>query len=291
MGCIADLDAKRAAGGCDAEVLIAETADQIKRLLRRLLLCGEQRVGCHLRLDRCAHVRRCAEEAIRGHESIQPLVRALEVVVLDVEPNTTLTVREIGKYRLAEKLLPQRLPESLDLAERLRMLRSTAHMRDPATAQQLLEVRRATPRAVLPALVGQDLARLAVLGDAAFERFDHQTRFLVVRHRPRHQEPRVVIHERGDVHALMPPKLEREDVALPELVRLRALEPPLRLVAGLGLLALHDEPLLVEDPPHRRLRDPESYEPGQHVAQPPCPPRGVRLPQRDELGALRAADR
>src|SRR5512145_3120289 len=55
---IADLDAKCAAGRCDAEVLVAKATDEVERLLRRLLLCEAKRVGLDLRLDRGAYVRR-----------------------------------------------------------------------------------------------------------------------------------------------------------------------------------------------------------------------------------------
>jgi hypothetical protein len=39
-------------------------------------------------------------------------------------------------------------------------------------------------------------------------------------------EAGAVIEERGDVHPLVAPQEKREQVGLPELVRLRPLEPP-----------------------------------------------------------------
>ena len=127
---------------------------------------------------------RGTKEAIRGHEPVEPLVGALKVVVLDVERHPALTVREVGEHRLAEKLLPQRLPEPLDLAERLRMLRPAPDVRDAVPPQQVLEVGRATPRRVLTPLIGEHLARLAVLGDATLDSLDDQARLLVMRDRP-----------------------------------------------------------------------------------------------------------
>ena len=197
---------------------------------------------------------------------VDALVRALEVVVLDEERHPAQAVREVREHRLAQKLVPQRLPEALDLAQRLGMLRPALAVRDAVPAQQLLELRRATPGRVLPALVGQHLARLTVLGDAALERFDDQARLLVVRHRPRHEVPRAVVHEANQVHTLMPPQLEREDVRLPELVRLCAFEAALRLVTPLHLGRLSQQAGLVQDPPHRRLRDAEALEAREHVA-------------------------
>lgn len=133
MGRIADLYAKRTAGGCNAEVLVAEATDEIKRLLRSLVLRESKRVGLGLRLDGGAYLRRCSEEAIGWHQPVDALVWPLEVVVLDEELHAPKTVREVGEDRLAQKLVPQRLPEALDLPERLGMLRPTLAVRDAVT--------------------------------------------------------------------------------------------------------------------------------------------------------------
>jgi hypothetical protein len=228
---ITDLDAKRATGGCDAEVLIAEPTDEIERLLSWLLLREAKRVGFDLRFDHRTDLRRRSEVAVGRHVPIDALMRALEVVVLDEQLESPKAIGEVGEHRLAQKLLPERLPEPLDLSERLGMLWPALAVSDAMSPQQLLKLRRAAPRCVLPALIGQDLARLAVLRDAALERLDHQARLLVMRHRPRHEVARVVVHEANEVHALVATQLEREDVALPHLVGLCAFEPTRRLVA------------------------------------------------------------
>lgn len=92
-------------------------------------------------------------------------MRALEVVVLHEQPDASLTILEVGEHRARQKLLPHRLPEPLDLAAGLRVVRTALHVGDPLPAQLRLELRRATPRRVLPALVGQNLARCAILGN------------------------------------------------------------------------------------------------------------------------------
>lgn len=227
---IAHLHPERSARRSDAEVLVAEATDEIKRLLRGLLLREAKRVGLDLGLDRGAHLRRGAEVPIRGDRAVDALVRALEVVVLDEELEAPQAVREVREHRFGQKLLPQRLPEPLDLAERLGMLRPALAVRDAVATQELLKLGRAAPRSVLTPLVGQHLARLAVLGDSALERVDDEARLLVVSHRPRHEVARAVIHEADEVHALVTAKLEREDVALPELVGLCAFEAARRLV-------------------------------------------------------------
>lgn len=77
-------------------------------------------------------------------------------------PLAILVVREDGPR---EKLLPHRLPETLDLAARLRVMRPALHMPDAVAPQLLLEVRRAAPRRVLTSLIGEDLLRRSVLRD------------------------------------------------------------------------------------------------------------------------------
>jgi hypothetical protein len=286
LGCVAELDAKRAAGSRDAEVLIAEATDEIKRLLWWLLLRHEQRVRGHLRLDRGAHVGRCAKESVGRYKTIEALVRPLEVVVLHVEREPTLTIREVGEDGLAQKLLPQRLPEALDLAERLRMLRPALHVRDSVAAEQMLEVGCTAPGGVLPSLVGQHLLGVSVLRDAAFDRLDDEIRLLVVRNRPRHEISRVVIHEGGDVQPLMAAELECKDVALPELIRLGSLEAAFGLVSRLRRLTLCDESFLMEDSPHGRLGDPESLETRHDVPNSPRAPLGMLRAKRHHLRAL-----
>ena len=55
------------------------------------------RVGRDALLDGLAHVGRRAEEAVGGHEPFERLMRALEVVALDEEPDATLAVGEVGE--------------------------------------------------------------------------------------------------------------------------------------------------------------------------------------------------
>jgi len=129
---VADLYAKRTAGGCNAEVLIAEATDQVERFLDGLFLRESQRVGLHLRLDGGAHLRRCTKESVRWDASLDSLVRSLEVVVLDEKSEAPKTVRKVGEDGLAKKFLPKRLPEALDFPERLGMLRPALAVRDAA---------------------------------------------------------------------------------------------------------------------------------------------------------------
>ena len=157
------------------------------------------------------------------------------------------------------------------------MVRPALHVRDAVAAQLRLELRRAAPRRVLPALIGEDLPRCAVLRDPARERLEHQRAALVMRHRQAHQIARVIVEERRHVNPLVAAQQEREQVRLPQLVRLRPLEalhrrPPPRLALR-SLRRLHTS--LAQDPPHRRRRGPKPEEASHHVADPPA--TGLRL--------------
>jgi hypothetical protein len=78
----------------------------------------------------------------------------LEVVAFDEERKTPLAVCEVCEDRSAQKLVPQRLPEALDLSERLGMLWSALDVSNPILMQPLLEERFPTPGCVLPPLIG-----------------------------------------------------------------------------------------------------------------------------------------
>jgi len=212
LGGVANADVEPGLARCDRQPLIAELSDDVEGLARLLLEREPQRVLCDLRLDCLAHMGRGAKEAVRGYETFERLVRTLEVVVREVVLEPALSVDEVREDRAAEKLVPQRLPEALDLAERLRMLRSTPDVLDAVSLQRLLEDRTTTPHRVLPAIVGQHFLRLPVRRDAALERLHHQRRLLMVRDRIPDDEAAVVVHEHAQVQPLLPTLQKREDV-------------------------------------------------------------------------------
>jgi hypothetical protein len=212
----------------DGEVPLPETADQVEGLAPRLLLSQGKRVLGHALFDHRPHVWRRPEETVRGHHPRDPLVGTAEVVGLDEEGHAALAVFEVGKDRPREELVPQRLPEALDLAQGLRVVRTALDVVDALAPQLRLEVGVAAPGRVLTALIGQHLARGAIFGDAPRERLHHQGGALMVRHHQRDHVPRAVVHEGGDIETLVTAQEEGEDVRLPELVRLGALEAVLR---------------------------------------------------------------
>jgi hypothetical protein len=198
------------------------------------------------------------------------LVRALEVVVLHEEPRAALAIVEVREHRAREKLLPHRLPEALDLAAGLWMMRAALDVPDPLAAKLLLEARRTAPSGVLAPLVGQDLARRPVVGNAARERLQHQGTPLVVRHHQAYEVARVIIQKRRHVHPLMAPQQKREEIGLPQLVGLGALEAPrCRPRPRFHHRAFLGEALLLQHPAHRRVGGPNAEEAPHHIANAP----------------------
>jgi hypothetical protein len=260
-----ELHLQRVALRRDGYVAIAQAADEIKRLARRLLSRQTHLVVRHALLDRRAHVRSRAEESVRRYEPVERLVRALEVVRVDEMHDAPVAVSEIRKHRARQKLVPERLPKALDLAERLRMLRSALHVPDAVLAELLFEFSLAAPSGVLPALVRQDFLRRAVLRYPARQRLHHQVRLLMMCQRKRHDVPRVVVHEAREVEPLVLAQEKREDVALPKLIGLRALEAPRRMLARTIRRRGLDQTGFVQNRAHLRLAHAERLEAREHI--------------------------
>jgi hypothetical protein len=69
---------------CDAEVAVAQSTDEIKRLLRRLLVRQSQRVVRHARFHGCTHLWRCTKESVRWHQARERLMRPLEIIAVHI---------------------------------------------------------------------------------------------------------------------------------------------------------------------------------------------------------------
>jgi hypothetical protein len=263
----ADTDLEAGAGGRDGQVAVSQPAHQVEGLVRRLLARQAQGVGGDVGFDHGTHLGGGAEETVCRRQALQRLVRALEVVVLDEEADTALAIVEVGKHGAGQKLFPHGLPEALDLAAGLRVVRPALDVLDALAAQLFLEVGGAAPGGVLPALVGEDLPRCAVVGDGPRQRLHHQRAALVVGHDQAHQVAGVVIQEGSHVDALMPPQQEGEQIRLPQLVGLGTLEAVLlRRRLGPGRLLHRHQPFLVQHAPHGRLRGADAEPAAHHVA-------------------------
>jgi hypothetical protein len=232
-------------------------------------------------------VRRRPEKPVRRDQPLQRLVRSLEVVAVDKQRDAPRAVVVVRKHRPGETLVPQGLPEALDLPQRLRVVRTGLEVADPVAVQLLLEFRRSPPAGVLPPLVGQHLLGRVVFRYSPGKGFQHQLALLVPSHRVADDEARRVIEKRRQVDPLVAPQQESEDVRLPQLVRLRPLEARLRCRRPWPCSRLLHHPRLVQHAPHFALADPDRLEALEHVANAPRPVFGVRPLQRQHRLAPR----
>jgi hypothetical protein len=95
---VSELHLQGASGRGDGHVFVAEPAHQVEWFPRRLLEREPHRVLLHVLLDGVAHLRRRAEEAVRGDQPVDSLVRPLEVVGLNEERHAPLAIGEVGEH-------------------------------------------------------------------------------------------------------------------------------------------------------------------------------------------------
>ncbi|OGV84873.1 MAG: hypothetical protein A2340_16510 [Lentisphaerae bacterium RIFOXYB12_FULL_60_10] len=165
------------------------------------------------------------EEPVRRTHPFDPLVRPLMVVVFQPVPNPFLGILEALEPGPLQELLPDRLPEPLDLSQRHRMMRRTSNMMDTVLRQFHLEPRFAPPGRILLAVVGQHLLGQTVIPHGPTIYFQHVLRCLGSKHPQSSQIPRIVVNEPDQVDGL-PIHPKGEDVALPHLVRGAPFEKP-----------------------------------------------------------------
>jgi hypothetical protein len=170
---VSHLHPKSVALSGDGEVSVSQLPHEVEGLSRLLLQRQAQCVVGHRVLDGLSHLWHGPEEAVSWDDAANALVRALEVVAVDEELRALQAVVEVVEDGAGQVLVPQRLPEALHLAHRLRVVRPALHVVDAVPAQLLLEVRLAAPRGVLAALVRQHLSGRPVSGNAAVERLQN----------------------------------------------------------------------------------------------------------------------
>src|SRR5271166_5414544 len=129
----------------DAHRLPADLAGEIQRLLRHAVPCQLQRVGCHAHPQRLEYLRRRPEITVRRHQPVNTLMGPLEVVMVDEEPDTPLSIAQVQEHRRLDALFPQRAPETLDLAKRLRMTWPRDDLLDATLLQLAAELTLAPP--------------------------------------------------------------------------------------------------------------------------------------------------
>ncbi len=200
------------------------------------------------------------------HPQAQPLPRRFERV-------------KLGPH---QKLLPHRRPEPLHLPQGHRVLRPRHDVRHPVLLEFRREAALAPPARVLPPPVGQHLLRRGVFPGRHPVRLDHRLRRrAAVQVQPDHVA-RVIVQERHHVGVLAA-QPEREQIALPHLVRARPLEEPRPGQVPPGFRRPVHQPRFLQPAPDRLRAGRQEEQPAQGVGDPLHPVPAVRPLQLEDL--------
>jgi hypothetical protein len=196
-------------------------------------------------LDDLPELLRDGKEAIRRAEPLQGLVGPAVVVVLHPEPHPLASRVEAVELGALQELLPDRLPEALDLAQGHGVMGPALQVVHAILAELGLEAGRAPPAGELPALVGEHLPGHAVLRHRPAVDLQHVLRRLAAEDVQPHHVAGVIVEEADEVGVLAA-QPEGEDVGLPELIRRGTLEEarPRGIALGFGA-RLFEELVLV----------------------------------------------
>jgi hypothetical protein len=142
-------------------------------------------------------------------------MRSLVVVIGNPISQPLACIRERGKKGFLQELLPERLPEPLDLAQCHRMLRCTSNVADPLPLEYLLEPCLTAPGSKLSAVVRQDLPRGSPLAYGSLDHFQDGLRRLLPEQPVPHDVAGVIVDDPHQVDRIHPLELEGKDIYLP----------------------------------------------------------------------------
>jgi hypothetical protein len=260
-----DLHCDLAFLGLQHDRLFTEAPDHVERTARRT----PQRQFFHVRgnpaLDDRTQLRHQRKEPIRRTQAGERLMRPPVVVELHPLTHALLRLLEAVELRAHQEVRPNGLPEPLNLAQRLRVMRAAAEVMDVILLQFLLKPRLAAPVGVLPAIVRQHLLGHAILRDSPPIHFQHVLRRLAAIQSQPDQVARVIVQEPNQVRILTA-QANGANVALPHLIRRRPLkEPRLRWIPVRFAPHFLDEALLMQHPPDRLATHRQEQPPAQQL--------------------------
>jgi hypothetical protein len=199
----------------DPNIGAAQLAQKIKRRLRLLAQGKPERVLLASLPCGFLDVLGQAVEAVRRTGASDALMRALVVVIGNPVSQSLACIRKGSKNGFLQKLLPDCLPEPLDLTQGHRMTGCAPHMADPLALQNLLEPCLAPPCSKLPAVVRQDLSGRAPLTYGSLDHFQDSIGRLLPEKPVPNDVARVIVNDPHQVDRIHPLELEGEDVDLP----------------------------------------------------------------------------
>jgi hypothetical protein len=200
---------------CNPHIRTAQLAQKIKRWLRLLAQRKPQRVILASLPGGFLDVLGQPVKPVRGAAASDTLMRPLVIVIGNPISQPLACVCKGGKDGFLQKLLPDRLPEPLDLAQRHGMLRCASNVADPLALEYLLEACLTPPGSKLPAVVRQDLPRRAPLAHGSLDYLEHGLGCLLPEKPVPYDIARVIVDDPHQVDRVEALELEGKDVDLP----------------------------------------------------------------------------
>jgi len=221
--------------GAQDDRLAFHPADHVEGSPRLAAQRHLQQVLLNPRFDGFAQLGLDLEEAVRRTESFDALMGPLVIIVLDPELDAFAGRFEAFELSPGKELLPDGLPEALDLAEGHGMMGSAFEVGDMILLQFGFETGGAPPGGVLPSVVGEHLLGWLELAHGLAINLDDRLRGGTAEQIRRRDEARIIIQERNQI-SVTATQAESENVTLPHLVGGRPLkEARPGEVAPLGL--------------------------------------------------------
>ena len=162
---ISDREFEFALLGAEHDGLAVHAADHVEGRLGFAAQRQFQQVRLDAGLESLAQLGLNGEEAVRGAEPVETLMRPPMVVVFDPEFDSFPSVVEAAELGPRQKVLPERGPEALDLAQGHGMVRAGLDVGHAIFFELGREAAGAAPGGVLPPVVGEHLAGRLELAD------------------------------------------------------------------------------------------------------------------------------
>lgn len=262
---------------------VSDLSNHVERLYRLAVQGQFFHVRRHILLDRGLHLLPDLEEPVCGAEPFKALVRPAVVVVFHPVGEALLGFIERFKPGARKELALQRLPETFDFPESLRMMGLRTDMVDVISRQHLLELRLSAPVGVLPSVVGKKFRRHPVFPGCPPVHFQHVFSALAAIQPDPGDIPGMIIYKPDDKGWFVVEGEDR-DVALPERIRFGVFVSTVfeRLYTPF-LLRRRDEPVRFGVFPDGGGAGPHEEQPPEHVGYLPRTMRRLRRLQFNNL--------
>jgi hypothetical protein len=154
-------------------------------------------------------------EPVSWTSTPDPLVWSLVVVVGDPVGNALRGIGKGGEEGFGYELLPDGLPEPLDLPEGHGMAWCTPDVADALPLEHLLKPCLPPPGSKLPPVVREDLPGGSPLADGSLDYLQHRVSRLLPEQPMAHDIAGVIVDDAHQVDGIHPFELEGEDIDLP----------------------------------------------------------------------------